>query len=162
MRVGVLSDTHNRLPSAVLTLFEGVDHILHAGDVGNHDILTVLEAVAPLTAVWGNTDGFGIRHRLPEVARCDLAGKHVAVVHGHRYGTPSALLLRGDHPDADLIVYGHTHRAAAEWIGGSLILNPGSAGAPRDGNDASVAIVRIEDGRMDVDWFSLSRQQRTD
>lgn len=155
MRVGVLSDTHNSLPNGVLEVFAGVEHILHAGDVGTMDILTTLEAIAPVTAVWGNTDGFGLRHRLPEVADIALASKRIVVVHGHRHGTPTPPLLHDDHPQADLVVYGHTHRAAAEWIDASLFLNPGSAGAPRNGQEASVAIVRIEDGDMHVEWFGV-------
>lgn len=156
MRIGVLSDTHNRLPSRVLELLDGVDHIVHAGDIGSLDILTALEAVAPVTAVWGNTDGFGIRHRVPEVAALDAAGRRIVIVHGHRHGTPTAPLLRADHPDADIVVYGHTHRAAEDWIEGSLFLNPGSAGAPRDGNGPSVAIVSIENESTRVQWLRLN------
>jgi putative phosphoesterase len=157
MRLGVLSDTHNRLPGEVLDLFAGVDHIFHAGDIGSHDILTALEAVAPVTAVWGNTDGFGIRHRVPEVATVNLGGKRIVILHGHRHGTPSPGLLRPDHPLADIVIYGHTHRAAEDWIEGALYLNPGSAGAPRDGNAASIAILTIENDSISVAWPRLSR-----
>jgi hypothetical protein len=130
----------------VLTRFADVDHIIHAGDIGAHDILIALEAVAPVSAVWGNTDGFGMRHRLPETGSVRLGGKQIVIVHGHRFGVPTAALLRSAHPDADIVVYGHTHQAAEDWIEGRLFLNPGSAGAPRNGRPATVAILEFHEG----------------
>ncbi|HEV8598014.1 MAG TPA: metallophosphoesterase family protein, partial [Gemmatimonadales bacterium] len=67
MRLGIIADTHGLLRPEVFEVFKHVDRILHAGDVGDLDILTELEAIAPVTAVWGNTDGLALRGRLPEV-----------------------------------------------------------------------------------------------
>ncbi|MGH7502074.1 MAG: metallophosphoesterase family protein [Longimicrobiales bacterium] len=160
MKLGILSDTHDRLPASVLAHFEGVDRILHAGDIGSHHVLASLEAVAPVTAVWGNTDGFGLRHLLPEVATIECDSKRFVIVHGHRHGVPTPALLREAHPDADVVVYGHTHKAAEDWIDGALLLNPGSAGAPRGGRVATIAILHVMDVRMTVRWIEIADEER--
>lgn len=142
MRIGLISDTHGRLRNEVFELFAGVEHILHAGDVGPADLLTELEALAPVTAVWGNTDGHDLRDTLPEVATLELDGWRVVLAHGHRLGSPTPAALRGAHGDADVIVYGHTHRPLIDE-GHPLVINPGSAGAPRFGLAPSVGILTL-------------------
>lgn len=145
MRIGLISDTHGRLRPEVFELFRGVDHILHAGDVGPADLLVELEAVAPVTAVWGNTDGFDLRARLPEIAAVELAGVRIVVAHGHQLGSPTAPALRRAHPEAAVIVFGHTHRPLVD-PGPALVVNPGSAGAARFGIPPSVGILTLAGG----------------
>ena len=145
MRIGVISDTHNRLRSEVFQHFEGVERILHAGDVGSPDLLTELEAIAPVTAVYGNTDGFELRDRVVEVAELTLEGRRVVVLHGDQLGSPTPAALRQRHPEADIIIYGHTHRPLVEEVGGVLVVNPGSAGAARFGIPPSVGILTLSD-----------------
>jgi uncharacterized protein len=154
--VGILSDTHGLLRPSVFHALEGVDHILHAGDVGNPDILTALEALAPVTAVWGNTDGFDLRHRVPEVARVGLAGLSVVVLHGHRFGrTPTPEVLREAYPEAGLVVYGHTHRPVMEELGGAWFVNPGSCGPRRFQLPVGLARGVVEAGRFRGRWMEL-------
>lgn len=143
MRIGLISDTHGRLRNEVFERFEGVERILHAGDVGSPDLLTELEAIAPVTAVYGNTDGFGLRARVSETAELDLEGWRVVVTHGDQLGSPTPELLRRAHPGAGVIVYGHTHRPLVDHLDGSLVVNPGSAGAARFGIPPSVAILTL-------------------
>lgn len=143
MRIGLISDTHGRLRPEVFELFRGVDHILHAGDVGPADLLVELEAVAPVTAVWGNTDGFELRARIPEIADLELGGVRVTVAHGHQLGSPTPSGLRRSYPDAGVIVYGHTHRPLID-PGPSLVVNPGSAGAARFGIPPSVGVLTLD------------------
>jgi putative phosphoesterase len=117
-------------------MLEGIDRILHAGDVGPGAILTELEALAPVTGVWGNTDGFEIRARLPEVARIEIAGHQVLITHGHQFGYPTPESLVRSYPEADMILFGHTHVPIIERIpsrGGrsTLAVNPGSCGPRR-------------------------------
>ena len=145
MRIGLISDTHGRLRNEVFAAFEGVDRIVHAGDIGPYDLLVELEAIAPVTAVFGNTDGFEVRERVQEVARLEAAGHHLAVIHGHQLGSPKPDGLRRTLPDADVIVYGHTHRPDVDAGAGTLVVNPGSAGAARFGLQPSVAILTLED-----------------
>ena len=150
MLIGIISDTHGLLRREVFTAFEGVEHILHAGDIGDPDILAALEAIAPVTAVWGNTDDWEIRDRLPEVARVKLDGLDAAVIHGQQFGSPSAEKVAGAHPGAGLVVFGHTHVPLIERIGETLAVNPGSAGAKRFNLPITVALATIEGGRAEA------------
>lgn len=141
MRIGILSDTHGLLRREVFPALEGVEHILHAGDVGDPDILVALEAVAPVTAVHGNTDGWELRDRLPASATVELEGLRVTVAHGHLpdHGTTPERLTRA-FPSADVVVFGHTHQPFLEEVGGRdpggearprWFINPGSCGPRR-------------------------------
>ncbi|MEE8134128.1 MAG: metallophosphoesterase family protein [Gemmatimonadales bacterium] len=147
MRLGIISDTHGVLPNEVLDVFREVDHILHAGDVGPLEILTDLESLAPVTAVYGNVDDFDIRDRCEKVANLMLDGFIIVVTHGDQFGSPSPGLLHEAFPDAEIIVYGHTHRPRLELVDKTVtVMNPGSAGNPRDGVAASVGIMELEPG----------------
>lgn len=143
MRIGLISDTHGRLRPEIFQLFSGVDLIVHAGDVGPPGILDDLGSVAPVIAVWGNTDDFAVRHLVPEIAEQNVSGLRLVVKHGHQHGSPDAETLVNTHPDADVIVYGHTHRPLIERRDGALVINPGSAGAARFGLAPSVAMLAI-------------------
>jgi len=147
MRIGVISDTHGLLRPEVFEVFARVDHILHAGDVGSPDLLTELETIAPVTAVWGNTDGFDLRSRLPEVATPELEGFPFVVVHGHQLGSPTPEALQREYPDALVIVYGHTHRPLLTLVEQVVtVMNPGGAGARRFDLPPSVGILELEPG----------------
>src|SRR5437879_13861349 len=114
MRLGVISDTHGLLRAEVFEIFKAVDHILHAGDVGKPEILIELEALAPVTAVYGNTDGPELRARLPQVAEVELDGLAIVVTHGRQLGHPAPDALHAAFPKAEIIVYGHTHKPLLE------------------------------------------------
>lgn len=144
MRIGLISDTHNQLRSHVLDLFAGVDLILHAGDVGDMDIIVELETIAPVHAVMGNTDSQELRPRLRDAVELELEGHRVVVVHGHVLGSPNAPRLHAIYPDADIIVYGHTHRQRLDEVDGCLIVNPGAAGAARFNLKPCVALLTLE------------------
>lgn len=154
MRIGLISDTHGRLRSEVFDLFEGVERILHAGDIGPVDLLLELEAVAPVTAVYGNTDRFDIRERVPDVARIELAGRAVVVMHGDQLGSPTPAGLRVAQPGADIIVFGHTHKPLVDDSAGTLVVNPGSAGAARFGIPPSIALLTLGE-RAEVQLIEL-------
>ncbi len=148
MRIGVISDTHGFLRREVFGIFEGVDHIFHAGDVGSAEILTELEAIAPVTAVWGNTDPMELRARLPRVAAFELEGFNVVVTHGDQVEPLTPEALHAAFPDAELIVHGHTHRKLLATVDLTVtVLNPGAAGRQRlrDGLPC-VAILELEPG----------------
>ena len=148
MLVGLISDTHGLVRPEVFGALEGVGLILHAGDVGGQDVLTELQTIAPLHAVYGNTDAPG-EPGLRAQLRLTLEGKSIHVSHGHEIGspTPERLLARYD---ADILVYGHTHRALIEQHGGRLVINPGAAGPRRFDVKPSVARLTLEAGRLDV------------
>jgi putative phosphoesterase len=159
MRVGIISDTHGLLRSEVFTRFAGVDHILHAGDVGPAELLTELEAIAPVTAVWGNTDGWDVRERVPEIADVALGGVRVVVLHGMQLGSPNPRLAALAYPHADLLVYGHSHRPEVERVGGVLAVNPGSAGPIRFGVQPTLALAEIAGGRVTASLVALRNER---
>ncbi|MGH7530616.1 MAG: metallophosphoesterase family protein [Gemmatimonadales bacterium] len=147
MRLGVISDTHGLLRPEVFDVFREVDHILHGGDLGPLDLLVELEALAPVTAVYGNTDGLDVRARLPQVADVELEGFRILVTHGDQLGTPTPAALHAAFPDAEIIVYGHSHRPLLELVDRTVtVMNPGGAGAPRFGIPPSVGILELEAG----------------
>lgn len=143
MRIAILSDSHGLLRPGIWTHLEGVDRILHAGDVGHTSILDELSAIAPLTAVWGNTDGFEVRDRVPEVAHLELEGHRVVVVHGHQLGFPTPAALAEQYPDASLVAFGHTHRPTTEQVGTLLAVNPGGCGARRHGLPPTLVLATL-------------------
>jgi uncharacterized protein len=147
MRLGVIADTHGLLRPEVFQAFAEVDHILHAGDIGSLDLLRELEAVAPVTAVYGNTDGHELRRLLPAVATVELDGFDVVVTHGDQLGSPTPAALNAAFPDAQIIVYGHTHRPLLTVVDVVVtVMNPGGAGHRRFGLPPSVGILELEPG----------------
>jgi len=147
MRLGIIADTHGQLRPQVFDAFSKVDHILHAGDVGSADVLTELEALASVTAVYGNVDGVELRQRLPKVAEFELDGFAIVVTHGDQLGSPKPDALHAAFPRADIIVYGHTHRALLELVDKTVtVMNPGSAGPQRFDLKPSVGIMELEPG----------------
>ena len=153
MKLGIISDTHGWLDPAVLKLFAGVEHILHAGDIGPDGIIAGLEAVAPVTAVLGNTDS-SPTFRLTEAVT--LAERKFLV---HHIVNPRALTgelrLRIARVRPDAVVFGHTHKAWCETIDGVLYLNPGYAGKPKFGAVRSVAILHGDGKEMRAEFLPL-------
>ena len=148
MRLGIISDTHGLLRPEVFDLFAGVDRILHAGDIGSPDVLTALEAIAPVTAVWGNTYGFDVRHLVPEIVETRIDGFDFLLIHGHQLGMPTPDKLNRAYPNAEVIVFGHTHRPLLTVVDSGVVtvMNPGGAGARRFDLPASAGIMELEPG----------------
>ncbi len=147
MRIGVIADTHGLLRPEVFTIFQAVDHILHGGDVGEPQILADLEALAPVTAVYGNTDGPELRAVLPQVAAVRLDGFDIVVTHGDQFGALTPAKLHGAFPEAEIIVYGHTHQPLLELVDRTVtVMNPGGAGPRRFDLLPSVGIMELEPG----------------
>lgn len=141
--IGLISDTHGLLRNEVYRAFEGVDEIIHAGDVGDPSILTELEVIAPVHAVSGNVDGWEIRHRVPDRIELERVGQRIAAIHGHQWGSPRPDDLLAAYPECSVIVYGHTHEPLVEKRGGKLLVNPGSAGQRRFTKPVTVALLKL-------------------
>ncbi len=148
--IGLISDTHGFLRNEVYRVFEHVDAIIHAGDVGDPSILTELEVIAPVHAVFGNVDGSEIRHRVRETVELEHLGHRIAVVHGHQWGSPRAEDLLAAYPDFSVIVYGHTHQPLVEKRKATLLVNPGSAGHRRLGKPVTAGLLALATGRDPV------------
>jgi putative phosphoesterase len=156
-RIGLISDTHGFLDPQVADHFAGVDHIVHAGDIGWPSLLFELEAVAPVTAVAGNTDNHPAWN-LTEVL--ELSGRRLLV---HHIVQPHHLTdeLRGriQRVRPDVVVFGHTHTPRHERVDGVLYVNPGSATQGRCGSPRSVAVLHWTDdaAELAVDFITLGR-----
>ena len=158
MHIGLISDTHGLLRPDVSNALRGVEIILHAGDVGGEEILMELAFIAPVRAVMGNTDPPGSRglvERIDDV----FDGLHVHVSHGHELRAPRLETLLAAY-DADVIVYGHTHKPLVHRTPeGRLVVNPGAAGPARFDLEPSVARLTIAGGRADVEIVPLSASE---
>jgi putative phosphoesterase len=163
VRIGVISDNHGYLDPEILEIFKGVDHIIHAGDVMDPDILTALRRVAPLTAVSGNLDGGELAAELPREATGEIGGVRFVVAH-----KPRRLLKRlsagkisigNEDTPPDLVVWGHLHTPTASWVDGALYLNPGTASSPDEEDDGpTVAIVEGKANGLAVQFIPLQRR----
>ena len=139
--VGVISDTHGLLrPEAVLAL-SGSSYIVHAGDIGDENILRTLEAMAPVTVVRGNTDYDAWARCLPPTAVLDVDGVRIYAVHDI-----AQLDIDPRAAGVNVVVFGHSHRPGIETRGDVLYLNPGSAGPRRFDLPVSVAHITIVGG----------------
>ena len=147
MRLGVISDTHGLLRPEVFDVFREVDHIFHAGDIGSLALLAELEALAPVTAVYGNTDDWDVRAAVPKVARVQLDGFEIVLTHGDQFGSPTPDALYAAFPDAEIILFGHTHKPLLTLVDLVVtVMNPGAAGQRRFDILPSVGILELETG----------------
>ncbi|MGE5242625.1 MAG: metallophosphoesterase family protein [Betaproteobacteria bacterium] len=150
-----MSDTHGLVRPEVARVLDGVDLILHAGDVGGTAVLRKLSAIAPVEAVFGNVDD----PHDPSLARervVTLGGISIHVSHGHELRSPSPERVLATYA-GDVVVFGHTHRAvAARDQRGRLAVNPGAAGPRRFDLQPSVAILTIAGAAADVRIVSLA------
>jgi putative phosphoesterase len=136
--VGIISDTHGLLRPEALAALAPAQHILHAGDVGNIDILEALEKLAPVTAIRGNIDNFGPCAELPATELIELFGRYVYMVHAI-----DDLDIKPASAGIAAVIYGHSHNPSSELRDGVLYLNPGSAGPRRFNLPISVALLTI-------------------
>ena len=147
MKIGVISDTHGYLDPRVEKIFDGVDRILHAGDIGYAALILELEFIAPVTAVIGNNDA---ELTFKETESILIAGKKIIV---HHIVNPYSLAekienrIRRERPN--LVVFGHTHKKFYDTVNGVLYFNPGYAGKPKFGAERSVAILEYDEGDKD-------------
>jgi putative phosphoesterase len=152
--IGVVSDTHGLVRPEVHAALEAVELILHAGDVGGDDVLDELATIAPVEAVYGNTDAPG-RPRLSQAVVRTVGGVRIHVSHGHELGSPTPARLLATYPH-EVLVYGHTHRPLITRVEGRLVINPGAAGPRRFDIEPSVAVLVIEGGFVDARIIPLA------
>lgn len=138
MRLGVISDTHGLLRPELLEALAGVDHILHAGDVGDPAILATLASIAPLTAIRGNIDRTGLCARLPATEAVELGGRLLYMVH-----SIDDLDLHPAAAGMSAVIFGHSHKPTTYTRDDVLYLNPGSAGPRRFSLPISLAYLEI-------------------
>ena len=149
MRIGVLSDTHGRLPYEAVEAFQGCGHIIHAGDIGSISVLIELEAIAPVTAVLGNND-YAFIDTLPRHEHLELGGVRFLVA--HRLEEIDHLLSnwKAGRVLPHACIYGHTHVPddSLRRPGGIRMINPGSLYGPRGGSRKSALLLEATGGSI--------------
>jgi putative phosphoesterase len=161
IRIGVIADTHGLFDRAIRRHFRGVDHILHAGDIGDQSVIEQLEQIAPVTAVSGNVDDEE-QSGFPSEAVIELAGRRIAIRHilyeGGKLTKDGRAFLDRERPD--ICVFGHTHQPKREWLGGTLLFNPGSAGPKRFKLPRGLGVIIIARKTMASTHLSLTDQAK--
>lgn len=154
MKLGVLSDTHNYFDPQIPKLFQGVEHVLHGGDIGQPQILHQLQRIAPVTAVSGNTDDPGFHYPATQIV--ELAG-HKFLIHHivNPHDLEAGLKARIAREKAGVVVFGHTHKPFAETIDGALYFNPGYAGKTRFGMPRTLAILHCDGTKIRPEFLPL-------
>jgi putative phosphoesterase len=155
MRIGIVSDTHDRVLPALHAALGGVDEILHAGDVASTETLAEIETIAPVTAVRGNMDDRALADRLPKELVVERSGVRIALVHGHRVGHASVddLAERFGERGVDLVVWGHIHEPVSEEREGVRYFNPGTAGGV--GAPPTCGLLTVERGSFRIEHLAL-------
>ena len=156
MLIGVVSDTHGFYDPRVPPLLKGVEHILHAGDIGTGQIIEQLSEIAPVTAVRGNNDREGPESEFPEIETLELGGCRIYLTHIVKVpkdGDDARLAPYLEHA-ADAVVFGHSHMAfyetrETEHLGGLTFFNPGAAGKRRFKVVPSIGLLELEPGRVE-------------
>jgi putative phosphoesterase len=155
MRIGVISDTHGFFDPRIPSVFEGVEHILHAGDIGDRAIIRQLAKIAPVTAVLGNNDA-GLEPEFKETEVIQLGERkflihHIVDVHGPQENIRP--LIEREAPD--VVVFGHSHQPHCQKIGTTLYFNAGYAGRPRFTLERSVAVLHCGPGKISAEFKPL-------
>jgi uncharacterized protein len=142
IRIGLISDTHNLLRTEARLALKGVDHIIHAGDICDGQVLKELEAIAPVTAVRGNNDRGKWAEGLRERERVEFGGVVIYIVHDLQ-----DLDVAPETAGIKVVVSGHSHQPLMKMENGVLYVNPGSAGPRRFKLPISIGFLEIADGR---------------
>lgn len=146
LKIGIISDTHNLLRKEIFSLFENVDYILHAGDIGKPTILKSLQKIAPTIAVIGNTDVSSWFPDLQKYLIIEIKGKKIFLLH-------NLLELNNEFikkENIKIVIFGHTHKPTSYENEGILYINPGSAGPERFLLPVSVAELLIGEEEIKI------------
>jgi uncharacterized protein len=152
MVIGVISDTHGLLRPEALTALRGVEHVLHAGDVGGPELLAALARIAPVTAVRGNVDIEPWAEALPQTEFVEFDGASIYMLHDL-----AQLDLKPEAAGVRVVVYGHSHQPKIEEKNGVLYVNPGSAGPRRFQLPISLGKLEIANGKVRAELIELKR-----
>lgn len=150
LRIGLISDTHGLLRPQAADALAGVSHIVHAGDIGNADVLARLAEIAPLSAIRGNNDTGAWAAQIPETLRLEIGGVTLYVLHDVKQ-----LDIDPKAEGIDAVIAGHSHKPVIDERDGVLFVNPGSAGPRRFKLPVSVGFLLIEGGEIAASIRSL-------
>lgn len=155
--IGIISDTHGQFDPKIPQAFKGVRYILHAGDIGDLQVLKQLETIAPVTAVWGNVDEGNVPPGVDGEKALELCGLRIFMTHilGSPQHLSRALRQRIEQVQPDVVVFGHSHKSLIERHGKVLYFNPGSAGPKRFSLPRSVGLLRSRNGEPEGEIIYL-------
>ena len=153
-KIGVISDTHipqfKQLPPAIWQYFDGVERIIHAGDLSVLSVISELETIAPVVAVQGNVEEEEVMLQLP-IKREIMVGKcRIGIVHILGDSRTRARVARQEFPNARVVIFGHSHIPWNEDANGQLLFNPGSATDRRRQPTCSIGLLHVDDDTCDV------------
>ena len=166
LRLGVISDTHNALNDGIVNALNGCDAIVHAGDIGDANVLSRLKKFSPhIFPVRGNNDAEHLwpEEDLPELANipepCEIhfQDQIIGLIHGHQYDPVRKRhdKLRNHFPNADIVVYGHSHRLVCDQEQPPWVINPGAGGYTRNFGGASCLVMEYKESRWSIEEFRL-------
>jgi len=157
MKIGIISDTHGKLPTEVFDIFAGVDQVIHAGDIGNQHVIDELKVIAPVRAIYGNMDTFPLVSRLNRMEFFALENYSFCLT--HNIGSPKAFTyeLFKMNRRVDFVIYGHTHQPEKTEYNQVIFINPGSVVQPRYSRRGSVAILEINGGEIKLEFIHLEK-----
>ncbi len=161
MVIAVISDTHlprgrRRLPDACVDRIRAADLLLHAGDIATREVFAEIESIGPpLRAVHGNVDSAELREHLPEALTVDAEGARIAMVHDAGPSQGRLQRMRRRFPDADALVFGHSHIPLHEQTDGFQIFNPGSPTERRRQARHTMGVANASGGRVEFDLVTL-------
>lgn len=160
LRLALIADTHlprgtRRIPDRCLDALRAADLIVHAGDFSAPSILADLRELGPVAAVHGNVDSPELRRDLPETLSLELAGVTLGVIHDAGPAKGRLERLRARFPDADAVVFGHSHLPLHEEREGFQIFNPGSPTERRRAPHRSMGEATVRDGRIEFCHLAL-------
>ncbi len=164
IRIAIISDTHGVIDPNILEIIKDCDQVVHAGDICTASVLEQITAInKKLTAVTGNNDiaalwaadEADVVNALPRTAELNLPGGKLCVEHGHVHGMhqPEHKLLREAHPDARIIVYGHTHTQIIDDNEQPIVINPGAAGHTRTRGGPSCLVLEACENEWKIEKF---------
>ena len=145
MEIGIISDTHGLVRPEVYKAFKGVDLILHAGDIGNDDVILELEPIAPVKAVLGNVDT-DLLHRYEEKISFELLNRTIHLQ--HIFNEIPEQEQVGEQPISEIFVFGHSHKPVNKQVGSALYFNQGSAGPRRFQLPIAVGRITLDEGKL--------------
>ncbi len=155
MKIGIISDTHGILPGAVFDVFNGVDQIFHAGDIGNQDVIQGLEIIAPVNAVYGNVDTWPLVVNYRKMLVTELQGLRICLIHDIIKPKYFSFQLFKKNIEVDIVISGHTHATSYEMFRGIYYINPGSAVKPRGRKFGTVAILDLADKKLEPEIIEI-------
>ncbi len=159
--VAIVSDTHGHLDRRIAEVIRGCDYAIHAGDICGQEVLEAMQPKQSVVAVTGNNDPYCMAEfPLPEIRELHLPGGVVRIEHGHAHGhhSPCHDSLRDKHPEARLVVYGHTHKMVQDKTRTPWVVNPGAAGQTRTYGGPSCMVLTANDHDWEVKEYRFSEE----